>query len=205
MKILDIGSGPESVAAKVFADAPDLHIVRLDGDKDVKPDVVHDITKPLPARLQGQFDIVYCSHVLEHIDRANVIPTLQNISQGLVNLGELWVIVPSMEWAAAEILQRREGAHIQGLLYGSQTNPFQYHKVGFTLSSLRTLCEAMGLVIRKAYQSPFGIITDLGEQTCIQNVVVAARYDGLQQLPEKRANPGAQRTEVRRRKRKKKK
>jgi hypothetical protein len=179
MRILDVGSGKNSVAAQVFADVKDKEIVRMDADEALNPDILHDITQELPEHLLGQFDIVYVSHVMEHIDRIRVIQTLVYLSKALKNLGEMWVIVPSMEWGAQEILAGRDGLHIQGLIFGGQNTPWDYHRCGFTLSALRTLFDLIGLVVRKAYQSPFGI--ELGENVvnCVQNVVIGARYDGL--------------------------
>ncbi len=184
IKILDIGCGVNSVAAQVFTELKDKEIVRLDADESNKPDVLHDITTELPAELHGQFDIVYASHVLEHIDRNKIIPTLVNISRALKNLGEMWVIVPSLEWGAQEVLKGSQSPALQGLIFGGQNNSWDYHRTGFTLASLRTLFEIVGLVIRKAYQSPFKIGMDAEEYVCIQNIVIGARYDGLLQVEE---------------------
>lgn len=178
MKILDIGSGKESVASLVFSHIEDKEIVRLDADANLNPDIIHDITKELPKELKGQFDIVYVSHVLEHIDRSFVIGTFINLSAALKNLGEMWIIVPSMEWAAQEILNQRDGRHIQGMIWGGQNTSWDYHRCGFTLSALRQLFELTGLVVRKAYQSPFGIVLDGDKQVnCVQNVVIGAKYE----------------------------
>lgn len=182
LRILDIGSGAESVAAVVFQDQ-EKEITRLDADELLKPDICHDITTPLPEELIEQFDIVYCSHVMEHIDRIKVLPTLLNISKALKDKGELWVIVPSMEWAAMEIIKHNDGFHIQAHIFGGQQNPWDYHRTGFTLGSLRQSMQIIGLVPRKAYQSPFQIsVTHDGQGRlfdCLQNVVVAARVDGF--------------------------
>jgi SAM-dependent methyltransferase len=182
LKILDIGSGAQSVAALVFADE-EKEITRLDANSDLAPDVVHDITTPLPESLIGQFDIVYCSHVMEHIDRIKVLPTLQYLSKALKDRGELWVVVPSLEWAAREIIRGHDGLHIQGHIFGGQNTPWDYHRTGFTLSGLRQSLEVAGLVIRKSYQSPFQIETTIDDQkkifNCIQNVAVGARVDGF--------------------------
>lgn len=185
LKILDIGSGPESVAAIVFKDE-EKEITRLDANADLNPDVVHDITTPLPAELCDRFDIVYCSHVMEHIDRLKVLPTLQNLSRALRDRGELWVVVPSLEWVAREILNGRDGLHIQGHIFGGQATPWDYHRVGFTLLGLRQSLEVVGLVTRKAYQSPFEIEVSINDQKhiyhCLQNVVIGARVDGFADL-----------------------
>lgn len=180
MKILDIGSGLESVASIVFSEIKDKEVVRLDADESLKPDIVHDVTKELPQELYGQFDVVYMSHVLEHIDRLSVISTLSNVSKALKNYGELWVIVPSMEWAAQEIGNHRDGLHIQGMIWGGQNTEWDYHRCGFTLYALRQLFEILGLVVRKAYQSPFGIVMNGQEFGCVQNVVIGAKYEGLE-------------------------
>lgn len=179
MKILDIGSGVASVAALVFSDVKDKEIVRMDANESLKPDIVHDITTPLPENLLGQFDVVYVSHVLEHIDRLKVIQTLAFLSKALKNMGEMWVIVPSMEWAASEILHGRDGLHTQGMIWGGQNTEWDYHRCGFTLASLRQLFEILQLVVRKAYQSPFGIVMGENEFKCVQNVVIGARYDEI--------------------------
>ena len=195
LKILDIGSGESSVADKVFQDA-EKEITRLDANADLNPDVVHDITTPLPDALLGQFDIVYCSHVMEHIDRTKVLSTMVNLSKGLKDRGEMWIVVPSLEWGAKEILNGRDGLQIQGLIFGGQQTPWDYHRVGFTLLGLRQCMEVIGLVVRKAYQSPFEIEANINGETifykCIQNVVIAARVDGFHQLMMRDAAAGAE-------------
>lgn len=177
VKILDVGSGYESVAEQVFTWIEDKEIVRLDGNPAANPDVLHDITEPLPEELRSSFDIVYVSHILEHIDRMKVIDTFRNISGAVRNMGEVWVVVPSLEWAANEIINRREGIHVQGVLYGGQDHPLDYHRVGFTLASLRQMVELCGLIVRKSYQSPFTTIFDNKSYQCLQNVVIGMRYD----------------------------
>jgi hypothetical protein len=178
LKILDIGSGEKSIAAIVFA-KEEKEITRLDANPDLNPDVVHDITTPLPENLVEQFDIVYCSHVIEHIDRMKVLQTLFYLSTALKNGGEMWVIVPSLEWAAREIMRGQDGIHIQGHIFGGQHTPWDLHRTGFTLKGLRQSMEVVGLVTRKAYQSPFEILVTIdGKETvhnCIQNVAIGAR------------------------------
>ena len=179
VRILDVGSGAESVAAQVFDWLGEKEITRLDVHPDTKPDILHDITQPLPEELHGQFDIVFISHVLEHIDRPRVIEAFRNVISAVRNLGEVWVIVPSAEWAANEIINRREGIHVQMNIFGGQLHPWDYHKCSFTLLSLRQVVELCGLIVRRAYQSPFQIIHDGKQYGSLQNVVIGARYDAL--------------------------
>ena len=176
VKILDIGSGVASVASVVFDDIQDKQIVRADVNPDLKPDVIFDITKPLPEELKGQFDIVYCSHMMEHIDRNKVFTAMDNLISAAKDMGEIWVIVPSMEWAANEILRGRDGIHIQGHIFGGQSNEWEYHRSGFTLSALRFLFESRKILVRKAYQAPFTLGYENQEFQCVQNVVIGLKY-----------------------------
>jgi len=182
VRILDVGCGSDSVAAKVFDWIEDKEVVRLDGNPDNNPEILHDITEPLPPELHNSFDIVYMSHVLEHIDRVKVIDTFRYVISAVKNLGEVWVIVPALEWAANEIIQKRDGIHVQGMIFGGQNAPLDYHRCGFTLFALRQLVEICGLLVRKAYQSPFTISMENREWNCIQNVIVAIRYDNDPQV-----------------------
>jgi len=183
IKILDVGSGYDSVAKQVFTWIENKEITRLDFDKEAKPDILHDITQPFPDELRNQFNIVYVSHILEHIEFTNVINTFRNVTGALKNMGEIWVVVPSMEWAANEIINQREGIHVQGAIYGGQNHPLDYHRSGFTLRSLRQMVEICGLIVRKAYQSPYQITYKDREYQCIQNVIVAMRVDTEENSP----------------------
>jgi SAM-dependent methyltransferase len=177
VKILDIGSGPGSFAEQVFAEIPDKKIVRLDIDPDKNPDVLHNITEPLPEEFRSQFDLVLVAHVVDHIPRVRVVEAMRNVISGVRNGGEVWFLTPSLEWAASELINQRDGMHIQGLIFGGQTDAFDFHYCGFTLASLRQMVEICGLIVRKAYQSPFTIQLGEKEYGCIQNVVIGARYD----------------------------
>jgi len=176
VNILDIGSGKGSVADVVFTDIEDKNVVRLDANPENEPDVLHDITQPLPEEMHGKYQIVYVSHVMEHIERDKVLNTFRNIAQALAPMGEIWVTVPSMEWAASEILAQRDGIHIQAHIFGGQGNEWDYHKVGFTLKALRQMMDVCGLLVRKAYQAPFVISFKNEEYNCVQNVVIGLRY-----------------------------
>ena len=140
LKILDVGSGigNEGMIKAFFGDV-EKEVIRLDINPEVNPDILHDITQPLPEEHIGKYDIVFSSHMLEHMERAQVFPVMRNIASAVKNLGEVWIIVPDLKWAAQEILAGRDGMQVQGLLYGAQRpgNPWDIHKSGFTLNALR--------------------------------------------------------------------
>lgn len=188
-RILDVGCGPDGGTAKdAFKDYPgEKEIVTLDGNPENNPDIVHNITQPFPEEIRNAFDVVYVSHVLEHIDRDKVVNTMRYIFSAVKNLGEVWLIVPSMEWAANRIIHHDNSVAMQLLIFGGQKNEWDYHRNGFTLQALRFMGELCGMVTRRAYQSPFLIGMDDKKYQCIQNIWIGMRYDsdetGVAQRP----------------------
>lgn len=169
-RCLDVGCGPNSVAKTQF---PNMTITRLDANLKVAPDIVADITQPLPARLHGQFDLVYASHVLEHISWKQVVAVLKNLSAALAPGGQLLVLVPSLEWAAERLLDDSPAAILNAYLYGSQANEFQYHKSGFTLQLLRQVFRLAGLVEVYLGHAPLDVLAGERVYKTLQNVGMA--------------------------------
>ncbi len=172
--LLDVGAGGEETAVFFF---PNATILTLDIDDDFNSDYVHDIREPFPDEIKGKFDIVFLSHVLEHIDRVKVYDTVTYLKSALKDGGELWLIVPSLEWVGQELRKDRPSPITLAALYGSQSNEWQYHKTGFTLYNLRTLIEKVGMVPRQAYQGPFTVELNKKEYPAVQNILVAMRND----------------------------
>lgn len=180
IRVIDIGSGFDESETEQFLEGLDLVIVTLDANPDTNPDIVHDITEPFPDYLEGAFDIVFASHVLEHIDYLKVGLALRNLVSLLAPGGELHIIVPDMEWAARKILRGEENIALMGTIWGGQRHPHDYHRSGYSLLSLRLLVEKIGLIVRKATKGIFRInwIED-GEKKVaevLQNMVIGLRY-----------------------------
>jgi SAM-dependent methyltransferase len=182
-QILDIGSGigNEGMIKAYFGGDKDKIVTRLDINPAVKPDILHDILQPLPEEYRGKFDVVYSCHVLEHMARAEVFPVMRNMASAVRNMGEVWIIVPDIVWAAQQIVAGKDGMQVQGLLYGAQRagNPWDLHKSGFSLRALRRMMEIIGLVVKRAYQEPFIMLMEDKQFDCVQNICIGARYDGL--------------------------
>lgn len=168
-RCLDVGSGPESVAAHFY---PNMQITRLDADPALKPDIVHNIIEPLPPELHGQFDLIYMSHVLEHLEWRQAVPALKNLREGLKEGGEVLILVPSLEWAAEQSLSDMPTPVLNAYLYGSQTNEWQFHKSGYTLVLLRQVLRLAGFV--ESYLSMAGLDMKMGPKIfkAMQNVAV---------------------------------
>ena len=185
-KLLDVGSGRSSIAPIIYEYIPNLQVTRLDGNPENEPDILHDITQPLPEELHGAFDIVLASHVVEHVDRDYVNVVMRHIASAVRNHGEVMILVPSMEWAAREILAGNDNVGVQGAIYGAQYGPLDYHRCGFTLKSLRFMVEIAGLTPRKAYQAPMAIELLERRYDAIQNIVIATRIDELNEVKQEK-------------------
>ena len=173
IRVLDIGCG-DGTHADWFADRGPLDVVRLDADPDNKPDVVHDILMPLPNNLTAAFDIVIASHVLEHVPYRDAMAALKHIVSGAVPGGEVRVYVPSMEWAAQEILAGRETFGLLGLIWGGQSDPWDNHYCGFTRRSLAAAMYQVGCVDVKVGESGIIVVID-GKQYDAKQVVAVGK------------------------------
>lgn len=200
LTVLDVGAGTDNVA-KVFF--PEGTIVTLDIDPEVNPDFVHDIRAPLPDDLYHKFDIVFCSHILEHISFRETRATLKHLAKALKPGGEMWLITPSLEWVAEEI--RKEGPipPIIGCLYGQQNNPHQYHKSGWTLPMLRQALVNANLIPRQAHHGSFQIgfhddksPDDIVYFKAVQNIVMGMSAPSKEQMADTEFAAGFQKVQV---------
>lgn len=66
-----------------------------------------DIVKGLPIAPES-VDCMYCSHVLEHIDRESVVKALNNTHSALKPGGVFRLVVPDLAWRARAYLSEHE-------------------------------------------------------------------------------------------------
>jgi glycosyltransferase involved in cell wall biosynthesis len=109
--------------------------VNLDIDTTVEPDVLHDLSQPLPF-LKATADEVLAQDILEHFTFEDVDTVIAEISRVLIEGGVLTVRVPSVN----QIISQMTHDHFtrNHFLYGdtSHTGVFGAHKVGYTPESL---------------------------------------------------------------------
>jgi len=116
--------------------------VRLDANARCEPDVVASVTELGDI---GEFDMVYCSHVLEHVYPHEVHKVVSEFHRVLKPGGKAIIIVPDLEDAKAteEILYVSPAGPITGLdlMYGMremiEDNPYMAHHCGFVSDTLR--------------------------------------------------------------------
>ena len=159
-RILHLGCGRETLP--VFYAG--YHEVRFDIDPAVEPDIVGDITD-LSAIDSRSFDIVYSSHVLEHLYEYQVVPTLKEMRRVLVKGGYAMINVPNLDDVRPtdETVYQSPVGPITGLdmFYGHtgmvKDNPYMAHKTGFTSPKMAKALEDAGFAV--------GVVKNIGTKT----------------------------------------
>lgn len=94
--VLDLGAGDSGYYI------PDGKPIRVDMDEDKHPDIIAD-ARHLP--IEDCFaDVVFASHLLEHISFRDTISTLKEWIRTLKIDGRLVIVVPNLKWASKRIL-----------------------------------------------------------------------------------------------------
>jgi len=144
VRVLDLGCGITKNAREMW---PDAEYVGVDINEAVEPDVVADV-REIPEDV-GKFDTVYASHILEHLMRFEIVPTLRHWASFLKPGGQMIVVVPDLGWACERIARMMGSASMAELMmiYGSGGNELQQHYFGFTVPMLRSSMERAGLTV----------------------------------------------------------
>lgn len=153
LRVLEIGAGPNPKAHRLL---PTTFIETMDIDPQYKPTYLHDAAT-IPPGLHGKFDMIFASHVLEHFPWYDTLSILKEWRKGLKVGGQLHVLVPSLEWAAEQILSAHPSKAINGHLYAGCITQWDVHKAGFTMRILRTLFEHARLAVAMAESGPYPI------------------------------------------------
>ena len=141
--VLAVGCGPDPM--QEWRDRG-YEVVRLDADPAVAPDIVASMTSLGEI---GPFDVVYCSHALEHIYPHEVPTALAEFHRVLVSGGIAMVVVPDLPDIAPtdDVIP---GMGITGLdmFYGNSREipdrPYMAHHCGFVADTLGRAVTAAG-------------------------------------------------------------
>lgn len=104
-------------------------------------------------------DVIYASHLLEHIPHVDNIKVLTHWYNKLHSGGKLILNVPDLEWACRRLLQYEDGRLLDGyyntfsgehglisIFYGSQSHDGEYHKSGYTKTFINRLLKDVGFI-----------------------------------------------------------
>lgn len=109
-------------------------------------------------------EAIYVSHVLEHIKRGNLIPTLAGIRRLLTPDGHLLVSVPDLEVLCGLFLRPdlsiEQRLHVISMIYGGQADDYDYHYIGFNYDLL-VHCLKLAGFSKVEKISSFGLFSDM--------------------------------------------
>ena len=92
------------------------------------------------------------------------MPVLNRFFELLVEDGQCHILVPSLEWAAAQLVSEQPSPATMFHIYGAQWDRWQEHKTGFTMPSLRSVLNRAGFFIGKAVLAPLEITMTIKEE-----------------------------------------
>ena len=94
----------------------------------------------------GQFNLVYACHLLEHFSIADAKPTVKEWSRVLAKDGKLFIAVPDVLKISRAFVEADIGrGSVMKYLYGGQGHPYNFHKSGYCETTLRDVMVAAGI------------------------------------------------------------
>lgn len=154
LQVLEIGPGGKPQAQLIWEDA---EITTFDANPEIEPDILGD-ARFLKRDLEGRkFDVIFASHILEHIPWWECDRVLSDWVTCLNDGGSLHIVVPSLEWAAKQILAEKPSRALIPHLYAGVCNAWDVHVNGFTMRHLRAKMEKAGLAVAQARTGEYHI------------------------------------------------
>ena len=105
---------------------------------------IHDDIRTLNKISDESCDIIYASHVLEHVGRHEFESVLKTWNKKLKMSGILRLAVPDFEKAIIWYQKTKQILDIVGLVSGGQKTKFDYHKMVFDKKILTEVLEKCG-------------------------------------------------------------
>ncbi|MEW6600678.1 MAG: glycosyltransferase [Nitrospirota bacterium] len=119
-------------------------------------DMVDDISR-LERFRENSAAVIYACHILEHFANDEVLPVLRRWHEVLEPGGEIRISVPDID-RIVEIYSKNNKHFLTppntpwiGLIYGGQTDPYDFHKTGFNFTYLKYLMEQAGFTDIEEY------------------------------------------------------
>lgn len=138
----------------------------VDIDLMTKADLTDDITR-LKKFPDGFAEVIYACHVLEHMSHEEVPQVLSTWHRVLSPGGRIYISVPDIDRIVKIYQENWEHFHTRpntpwiGLIYGGQTDQYDFHKTGFNITWMQELLERAGFNTVEEYPHephPFGVV-----------------------------------------------
>ncbi len=92
----------------------------------------------------NEIERIYSSHALEHVSKAQVIPTLKEWHRVLRPGSEAEIRVPDLEWCCNAWLEHQSNDWYMDILFGNQNHEGEFHKTGFTVPIMISYLNSAG-------------------------------------------------------------
>lgn len=150
-------------------------VIDINVDPKLEPDVLCDAAS-MPPELYDKLDGLLASHVLEHFSYWHTDEVLAGWVRCLKVGGEMHILVPSLEWAARQVLSEDPSPAIYAQLYAGHVNQWDIHLTGFTMRKLRQLFEKHGLATNVARTGVYHLrVNKIGEFEAEQHYIVGVK------------------------------
>lgn len=117
--------------------------INVDVRPECNPDVVDDVIE-LNTFEDESVDLIYASHMLEHVKRNEVHSVLSNWWTKLKEGGVLRLSVPDFDAIVRRYIYTKDLNELQCMIFGSQKHTYDFHYVGFTEETLTDSLEEAG-------------------------------------------------------------
>ena len=167
--VLNVGCGARPISRlREHFPPPQWRELRLDADPGVQPDIVA-VLPDLGMLASASVDAIWCSHMLEHLDRHEVTAALQAFARVLRPGGVMMIAVPDLQAVAAYLAEDRaaEVVYVSAMgpvsaldmVYGfgaalASGHTYMAHRSGFTQSTLRQALAMAGFSAADVYRLP---------------------------------------------------
>lgn len=131
---------------------PIPEFLNIDTDWAIASDVVGTVEKLKVAN--NKVGTIYTSHLFEHTNRTRSLKILEEWHRALISGGTLYIAVPDLEKLFQIYLEniasyeddeaRARADKACRIIYGGQTNAFDYHYYGYSFVTLKYLLERVG-------------------------------------------------------------
>ncbi len=113
---------------------------------------IHADIRNLPYEA-ASIDEIYASHVLEHFGRHEFLDVLREWYRVLKPGAYIYIAVPDIE-SAFEYYKKTSNLHaLYGQFWGGQRDEHDYHKFGYTFTTLSTYLEQVGFIEPQRYDT----------------------------------------------------
>jgi hypothetical protein len=142
MKILAVGENAKEFAKDIFPDA-DIHT---------------------SSKNKEDFDSVLSYMCLQTVHYPHAFQTVKGWADCLKQGGELTLMVPSLEWAAVQILSKERSPVLMTHLFGND------NKSGYTMIDLRAMCSMADIAVTHAATGEYTINESVCEMHTVRGI-----------------------------------